>query len=169
MYHFISGYTAKIAGTEAGITEPQVTFSACFGAPFIPLHPARYAQMLGDKMQKSAEGENGEINVWLINTGWTGGEYGTGSRIELAFTRAMIKAALNGDLSKVDYYEDPFFGLSVPKSCPDVPNAILNPRDTWRNENDYDRRAADLAERFKKNFQPYAAEAGDGVVKAGPK
>ncbi|PHI19297.1 phosphoenolpyruvate carboxykinase (ATP) [Lewinellaceae bacterium SD302] len=169
MYHFISGYTAKIAGTEAGITEPQVTFSACFGAPFIPLHPARYAQMLGDKMEQSAKGENGEINVWLVNTGWTGGEYGTGSRIELSFTRAMIKAALNGDLNKVDYFEDPFFGLQVPTSCPDVPNAILNPRDTWRNENDYDQLAKNLAERFKKNFEPYADEAGEKIVKAGPK
>lgn len=169
MYHFISGYTAKIAGTEAGITEPQVTFSACFGAPFIPLHPAKYAQMLGDKMEDSANGENGEINVWLINTGWTGGEYGTGSRIELSYTRAMIKAALNGELNKVTYFTDPFFGLEVPKSCPDVPNAILNPRDTWRNEADYDARAKDLAARFKKNFEPYAAEAGEEIVKAGPR
>lgn len=169
MYHFISGYTAKIAGTEAGITEPQVTFSACFGAPFIPLHPAKYAQMLGKKMEDSANGDNGEINVWLVNTGWTGGEYGVGSRIELAFTRAMIKAALNGDLNEVDYFTDPFFGLNVPKSCPDVPNSILNPRDTWPNEAAYDERAKDLAERFKNNFAPFAAEAGEKVVNAGPK
>lgn len=169
MYHFISGYTAKIAGTEAGITEPQVTFSACFGAPFIPLHPAHYAKMLGDKMEESAKGENGEINVWLVNTGWTGGEYGTGNRIELAFTRAMIKAALNGDLNKEEFFTDPFFGLEVPTSCPDVPNAVLNPRNTWRNESEYDKRAKDLAERFKKNFEPFAKEAGEKIVNAGPK
>ncbi|MEL6140650.1 MAG: phosphoenolpyruvate carboxykinase (ATP) [Bacteroidota bacterium] len=169
MYHFISGYTAKIAGTEAGITEPQVTFSACFGAPFIPLHPATYAKMLGDKMEASEAGENGAINVWLVNTGWTGGPYGTGSRIELAFTRAMIKAALNGELNKVDYYEDPFFGLATPRKCPDVPNAILNPRDTWRNEDEYDARATDLAQRFKDNFAPFAEEAGAEIVAAGPR
>ncbi|NJC27945.1 phosphoenolpyruvate carboxykinase (ATP) [Neolewinella antarctica] len=169
MYHFISGYTAKIAGTEAGITEPQVTFSACFGSPFIPLHPAHYAKMLGDKMQTSADSENGEINVWLVNTGWTGGSYGTGSRIELSYTRSIIKAALTGELNKVDFYQDPFFGLSIPRSCPDVPNGMLNPRDTWRNENEYDVKAQELANRFKKNFEPYAAEAGQEVVKAGPR
>ena len=168
MYHFISGYTAKIAGTEAGITEPQVTFSACFGAPFIPLHPTHYAKMLGRKMAESADGENGTINVWLINTGWTGGPYGEGSRMELSFTRSMIKAALTGELNKVAYYTDPFFGLQVPKSCPDVPNALLNPRDTWRNEHEYDAQAQNLAERFRKNFEPYAEQAGAEITAAGP-
>ncbi|NJO86766.1 MAG: phosphoenolpyruvate carboxykinase (ATP), partial [Lewinella sp.] len=120
MYHFLNGYTAKIAGTEAGITEPQATFSACFGSPFLPLHPRAYAKMLGNKIEASAQGENGPINVWLVNTGWTGGPYGSGSRIELTYTRAMIKAALNGELAKVDYNSDPIFGLSVPKKCPDV-------------------------------------------------
>lgn len=167
MYHFISGYTAKIAGTEAGITEPQATFSACFGAPFIPLHPTVYAEMLGNKLKESAD--NGDpINVWLVNTGWTGGGYGVGSRMELTFTRAMIKAALNGELNKVEYRKDKFFRLAVPQKCPDVPNAILNPRDTWRNEEEYDRAAKNLGGLFEKNFGPYAEKAAADVVAAGP-
>jgi phosphoenolpyruvate carboxykinase (ATP) len=168
MYHFISGYTAKIAGTEEGVTEPQTTFSACFGAPFLPLHPTVYADLLGEKLKKG--GPSGvEIHVWLINTGWTGGPYGVGSRIELSFTRAMIKAALTGTLAQVEYTTHPVFGLHMPRRCPDVPNAILNPRDTWRNEEEYDRVAADLANRFTKNFEKYAAKAGKEVVEAGPK
>jgi phosphoenolpyruvate carboxykinase (ATP) len=167
MYHFISGYTAKIAGTEAGITEPQATFSACFGAPFIPLHPTKYADMLGQKL-RDAEEEGQPINVWLVNTGWTGGGYGEGSRIELAFTRAMIKAALTGALDGVDYATDPIFGLARPTSCPDVPNAMLNPRDTWRNEAEYDRAAEKLAGLFHQNFQPFAKEANAAIVEAGP-
>ena len=167
MYHFISGYTAKIAGTEAGITEPQATFSACFGAPFIPLHPTVYAEMLGNKLREAAVG--GEpINVWLVNTGWTGGGYGTGARMELTFTRAMIKAALNGELNKVEYRKDKFFRLAVPQKCPDVPNALLNPRDTWRNEEEYDAAARKLAELFEQNFEPFAAKATKGVLAAGP-
>ncbi len=168
MYHFISGYTAKIAGTEAGITEPQATFSACFGAPFIPLHPAHYANMLGKKLRDSAE-DGQPINVWLINTGWTGGGYGEGSRIELPFTRAMIKSALEGKLDHDDYVVDPVFGLNRPVRCPDVPNAMLNPRDTWRNEENYDAAAAKLAELFHKNFGKYAEEAGKEITEAGPK
>jgi phosphoenolpyruvate carboxykinase (ATP) len=167
MYHFISGYTAKIAGTEAGITEPQATFSACFGAPFIPLHPTKYADMLGQKLRDANE-EGEPINVWLVNTGWTGGGFGEGSRIELAFTRAMIKAALTGALDDVNYATDPIFGLSRPISCPDVPNAMLNPRDTWRNEADYDKAAEKLASLFHKNFQPFAEQANAAVVEAGP-
>ena len=167
MYQFISGYTAKIAGTEAGITEPQVTFSACFGSPFIPLHPTRYADMLGAKLKES-EGEGQSINVWLVNTGWTGGAYGEGSRIELAFTRAMIKAALTGALDKVNYVTDPIFGLSRPTSCPDVPNAMLNPRDTWRNEENYDRAATRLAQLFHKNFEKFADQADAAIIAAGP-
>ena len=167
MYQFISGYTAKIAGTEAGITEPQVTFSACFGAPFIPLHPTKYADMLGNKLKES-EKEGEPINVWLVNTGWTGGAYGEGSRIELAFTRAMIKAALTGALDSVSYVTDPIFGLRRPTSCPDVPNAMLNPRDTWRNEEDYDKAAQRLAELFNKNFAAFTEQADDAIVDAGP-
>ena len=166
MYHFISGYTAKIAGTEAGITEPQATFSACFGAPFIPLHPTKYADMLGEKLRRGAE-DGSPINVWLVNTGWTGGGYGVGSRMELTYTRAMIKAALTGDLDDVPYRTDGPFGLAVPQKCPDVPNAILNPRDTWRNEDDYDRAAEKLAELFRRNFEPFAAEAAEEVRAAG--
>ncbi|WP_273447306.1 phosphoenolpyruvate carboxykinase (ATP) [Neolewinella agarilytica] len=168
MYHFVSGYTAKIAGTETGITEPQATFSACFGAPFIPLHPTVYAKMLGEKLASAAEGGE-KINVWLVNTGWTGGGYGLGSRMELTFTRAMIKAALNGDLDEVEYQEDPYFGLSIPRTCPDVPNALLYPRDTWRNEADYDTAAKKLAELFNANFKSYAKEAAADVVAAGPR
>ncbi len=169
MYHFISGYTAKIAGTEEGINEPQATFSACFGAPFLPLHPTVYADLLGKKIKKGSRTGDGSINVWLVNTGWTGGPYGEGSRMELSYTRAMIKAALTGVLNKVEYQKDPIFGLSIPKACPDVPNAVLYPRDTWRNEQEYDQYAADLAGRFIRNFEPYAKKAGKAVVNAGPK
>jgi len=167
MYHFISGYTAKIAGTEEGITEPQTTFSACFGAPFLPLHPTTYAELLGEKIEKGNRNGN-PINVWLINTGWSGGGFGEGARIHLPFTRAMIKAALTGALNKVAYRNHPVFGLSIPETCPDVPNAILNPRDTWRNEEEYDKAAAALAKRFKQNFEQYADQAAEAIVKAGP-
>lgn len=169
MYHFISGYTAKIAGTEEGITEPEATFSACFGAPFLPLHPANYASLLGDKIKKGSRSGDGTINVWLVNTGWTGGGYGIGSRIELSFTRAMIKAAITGALNDVEYHKHPIFGLSIPKTCPDVPNAILNPRDTWRNEEEYDVMAENLAQRFIKNFEKYKAKAAAEIINAGPK
>jgi phosphoenolpyruvate carboxykinase (ATP) len=168
MYHFISGYTAKIAGTEEGITEPQTTFSSCFGAPFLPLHPTVYADLLGEKLKKGGI-TGGSINVWLINTGWTGGPYGTGSRIELSFTRSMIKAALNGSLTNVEYLTHPVFGLKIPRRCPDVPNAILNPRDTWLNEDEYDRAANDLANRFVKNFEKFKDKASDDIIAAEPK
>ncbi len=168
MYHFISGYTAKIAGTEEGVTEPQATFSACFGAPFLPLHPTTYAGMLGEKLKKGGP-SGGDIHVWLINTGWTGGPYGVGSRIELSFTRSMIKAALTGALTKVEYSTHPIFGLATPKKCPDVPNAMLNPRDTWRNEDQYDQAAIDLANRFNRNFEKYASKASQDVLDAAPK
>jgi len=169
MYHFISGYTAKIAGTEEGITEPQTTFSACFGSPFLPLHPTAYAELLGEKIKKGTQKGDGKINVWLINTGWSGGGYGEGSRTQLAYTRSMIKAALNHELDKVEYRTHPIFGLAMPTTCPDVPNAILNPRDTWRNEEDYDRVATDLAKRFIKNFEQYAAKASPAILAAAPK
>lgn len=168
MYHFISGYTAKIAGTEAGINEPQATFSACFGSPFLPLHPTHYAQMLGDKIEDSIAKGNGDISVWLVNTGWTGGSYGVGSRIELSYTRAMIKAALEGQLNEVAYQTHPAFGLKTPMSCPDVPNAILNPRDTWRNEEEYDATCTKLVQLFHANFEKYADQARSLITKAGP-
>lgn len=169
MYHFISGYTAKIAGTEDGIIEPQATFSAGFGAPFLPLHPAKYADLLGAKIDKGCNAGDGNIDVWLINTGWTGGAYGDGSRMELSYTRAMIKAALSGKLSKVEYRNMPLFDLEIPKTCPDVPNAILYPRDTWRNEEEFDVQAKILAKLFQNNFEKYAAKTDEKIVEAGPR
>ena len=168
MYHFISGYTAKIAGTEDGINEPQATFSACFGSPFLPLHPIRYADLLGEKLDKGNDVGDGKIHVWLVNTGWTGGPYGVGNRIELSYTRAIIKAALNGDLNKVVYKDDNLFKLQVPQSCPDVPNAILNPKDTWRNESEYDETAQKLAHLFRDNFKQFEDKAHPDLISAGP-
>ena len=163
MYHFISGYTAKVAGTEAGITEPQTTFSACFGAPFMPLHPTKYAEMLGDKMREH------NVNVWLINTGWSGGEYGVGERISLEHTRAMITAILNGGLEAVDYTKHVVFGLQMPKTCPNVPSEILNPRNTWRDKSAYDIKANKLADAFNKNFEQFADNANIEILEAAPK
>ncbi|MEX0968366.1 MAG: phosphoenolpyruvate carboxykinase (ATP) [Bacteroidia bacterium] len=163
MYHFISGYTAKVAGTEAGVTEPQMAFSACFGAPFLPLHPTRYAEMLGEKINKS------NVKVWLINTGWTGGPYGVGNRINLPYTRALINAALNGDLDNVKYSETRFFGLSIPASCPGVPSEILSPRNTWSDKEAYDEKAKYLADAFNKNFAKYAENASKEILEAAPK
>ncbi len=168
MYHFISGYTAKIAGTEVGITEPKATFSACFGAPFLPLHATKYAKILGEKIDAGSKIGDGKINVWLINTGWTGGSFGEGSRIELSYTRAMIKAALNGKLNKVEYQNLDLFNLAIPTECPDVPNAILNPRPTWRNGEDYDKVALNLANLFIDNFKDFEAEADPKITAAGP-
>ena len=169
MYHFISGYTAKIAGTEDGIDEPQATFSACFGSPFLPLHPTKYAELLGEKLEKGNRKGDGEIHVWLINTGWTGGSFGEGTRIALPYTRAMIKAALKGDLVNVEFRKDPYFGLEIPTKCPDVPNAVLNPRDTWRNEEDYDNKASELAQLFIDNFKQFESEASEAILSAQPK
>lgn len=163
MYHFISGYTAKVAGTEAGVTEPQATFSACFGKAFLPLHPGKYAKMLGDKMK------NSNVNVWLVNTGWSGGPYGVGSRMKLSYTRAMITAALNGELNNVDYIEHPVFGLQVPQNCPNVPVEILNPRNTWADANAYDAKVNHLAELFVKNFAQYADGVDEEILAAAPK
>jgi phosphoenolpyruvate carboxykinase (ATP) len=168
MYHFISGYTAKIAGTEVGITEPLATFSACFGAPFLPLHPTKYAELLGQKIDFGSRRGDGKINVWLINTGWTGGAYGEGSRIDLAYTRRMIKAALNGELNNVEYRTDPIFKFEVPTKCPNIPNAVLNPRDTWANEEDYDKTANKLADLFVSNFKKYADQANEDILSAAP-
>jgi len=163
MYHFISGYTAKVAGTEAGINEPQTAFSACFGAPFLPLHPTKYAELLGEKMDES------NVNVWLVNTGWSGGEYGVGSRIKLKYTRAMITAALEGQLNDVTYVKHPVFGLNMPTTCPNVPSEILNPRDTWSDKNKYDLKSNDLAEKFVANFEQFASEASEEIMMAAPK
>lgn len=162
MYQFISGYTAKVAGTETGITEPKPTFSTCFGAPFMPLHPGVYAQMLGEKMQKH------KVNVWLINTGWTGGSYGTGQRMKLSYTRAMIKAALENKFENIEFENDPVFGIPIPKGCPCVPSYILNPRNTWINKQAYDEKAKYLANLFVMNFEKYANGVSKEVLAAAP-
>jgi phosphoenolpyruvate carboxykinase (ATP) len=161
-YHFISGYTAKVAGTEAGVTEPQPNFSACFGAPFMPLHPTKYAEMLSKKMKESG------VNVWLINTGWTGGPYGTGSRMKLKYTRAMITAALNGELDNVAFVNHEIFGLAVPQSCPNVPEEVLNPRNTWADKAAYDAKAKELAQSFRNNFAKFEEFANDEIMAGAP-
>lgn len=163
MYQFISGYTAKVAGTEAGVTEPKSTFSACFGAPFLPLHPGKYAAMLGQKMREH------NVNVWMINTGWSGGPYGVGQRMKLSYTRAMISAALEGKLDNVEYKAHPVFGMMMPVSCPDVPNEVLNPRDTWSNAAEYDEKAKKLATEFVENFKKYESGVDAEILAAAPK
>jgi phosphoenolpyruvate carboxykinase (ATP) len=163
LYHFLSGYTAKVAGTEAGVTEPGATFSTCFAAPFLPLHPTRYAEMLGERMQ--AHGSQ----VWLVNTGWTGGPPGQGSRINLGCTRAMVQAILGGGLAEVSFVPDPVFGVAVPNACPGVPPELLRPRNTWKNPADYDAKARQLANLFQTNFKNYAAQVSEAVRQAGPK
>lgn len=162
MYHFISGYTAKVAGTEMGIVEPKLTFSACFGAAFLPLHPMRYALLFGQKLKAS------KAQVWLINTGWTGGAYGQGSRMNLSYTRAMITAALEGKLDFAPFREDPIFGIHVPEICPGVPATLLNPRTTWSDPKSYDIQAQALATAFRANFQAYAALATPEILSGGP-
>ena len=162
MYQFISGYTAKVAGTEAGVTEPKPTFSACFGAPFLPLHPGKYAHMLGDKMQEH------KVNVWMINTGWTGGPVGIGNRMKLKYTRAMITAALEGKLNAVQFKNDPFFGVAIPNECPDVPAEFLSPKNTWADKDAYDKKAKYLAGLFVKNFVKYADGVSAEVLAAAP-
>ncbi len=163
MYHFISGYTAKVAGTEAGIDEPQTAFSACFGSPFLPLHPTKYAEMLGEKMDQH------DVKVWLVNTGWSGGEYGTGERIRLKYTRAMITAALEGKLDNVDYKKHEVFGLDMPAECEGVPTDILSPRNTWADKSAYDAKANELADQFNANFEKYQEFANDEIMNAAPK
>ncbi len=163
MYHFISGYTAKVAGTEVGITEPQATFSACFGKAFLPLHPTKYAELLGKKLSK-----NPNIKVWLINTGWSGGTYGVGSRMKLSYTRAMITAAMRGDLDQLEYDRNEAFGVMYPTSCPDVPSEVLNPRATWEDKADYDKHAAKLAQMFIDNFKQYEEAANEEILAAAP-
>jgi len=163
MYHFISGYTAKVAGTEAGVTEPQATFSACFGAPFMVLHPSRYAELLADKIRRH------KVDCWLVNTGWSGGPYGVGERMPIKHTRALLNAALNGLLKKVSYEADPVFGVQVPTSCPGVPEKILRPRNTWTDKEAYDRKAEHLAGLFVGNFRQFEDASPDEVKAAGPR
>nr|WP_290668933.1 phosphoenolpyruvate carboxykinase (ATP) [Ardenticatena sp.] len=163
MYYFISGYTAKVAGTERGITEPQATFSECFGAPFLPRTPTLYAKMLGELMTKH------NAKVWLVNTGWTGGPYGVGRRMKLDYTRAMVRAALNNRLNDVETVEDPIFGLHIPVSVPDVPDDVLVPRNTWADKDAYDAKARELAQLFRDNFEKYEDQVDEAVLAAGPK
>jgi phosphoenolpyruvate carboxykinase (ATP) len=162
MYHFLSGYTAKVAGTEKGIVEPQATFSTCFGAPFMALHPTVYAKLLGDKIEKH------QVQCWLVNTGWTGGPYGVGQRMKIAYTRAMINAALNGDLNDVSFEPDPIFKVYVPTACCDIPREVLRPRSTWEDKAAYDQQARKLAHMFIKNFQQFEDSVSEDIRAAGP-
>jgi phosphoenolpyruvate carboxykinase (ATP) len=163
MYHFLSGYTAKVAGTERGVTEPKATFSTCFGAPFMVWDPNVYAKLLGERIARH------QAKVWLVNTGWTGGPYGTGARMKIAHTRAMINAALSGELDHVKYETDPIFNLDVPTSCPKVPADVLSPRNTWKDPAAYDAQAKKLAQMFADNFKTFEATAAADVQAAGPK
>jgi phosphoenolpyruvate carboxykinase (ATP) len=163
MYHFLSGYTARVAGTERGVTEPKVTFSTCFASPFLPRHPGVYSKMLGERLGRH------RAQVWLINTGWTGGPYGTGKRIKLGFTRRMVRAALGGELEGVPAWTDPIFGLAVPESVEGVPAAVLRPRDSWKSPADYDQKAGQLADMFAANFEKYESGVTEAVKSAGPR
>jgi len=163
MYHFISGYTAKVAGTEKGVTEPKATFSTCFGAPFMVHHPSVYAELLGEKIKKH------NVKCWLVNTGWSGGPYGVGSRMKIQYTRAMLNAALTGQLDDIEYVVDPFFNLNVPVSCEGVPAEVLNPRSTWKDKNAYDKTAKKLANMFIENFKEYEKGTAKEIIAAGPK
>ena len=162
MYHFLSGYTAKVAGTERGVTEPQATFSACFGAPFLSLPPSTYAKLLGEKIEKQG------AKVWLVNTGWTGGAFGTGKRMKLSHTRAMVRAALAGKLDNVETTPDPVFGVHVPNQVPEVPSEVLHPRETWEDKTAYDQQAEKLAGMFRNNFEQFADNVSAEVREAGP-
>jgi phosphoenolpyruvate carboxykinase (ATP) len=163
MFYFLSGYTAKVAGTERGVKEPQPTFSACFGQVFLPLHPGVYADLLGQRIE-----EHGS-RVWLVNTGWTGGPYGVGSRMKLAYTRAMVRAALAGELDDVKTTESPFFRLQIPTEIPGVPSDVLVPRDTWADKDAFDKQARELADKFLANFEQFADRVPESVRTAGPK
>jgi phosphoenolpyruvate carboxykinase (ATP) len=162
-YHFISGYTAKLAGTEVGIKEPKATFSACFGAPFMPRHPGEYAQMLIDRLERD------DVPVWLVNTGWTGGSYGTGERMNIAHTRSIVRAAIGGELADVPSRLDPLFGFAVPTIVPDVPSEVLDPRSTWQDTAAYDAKAAQLARMFNDNFRNFADGVSPSIRDAGPR
>ncbi len=164
MYYFISGYTAKVAGTETGVVQPIPTFSACFGAPFMMRHPVEYAEMLGEKISRH------NVDVYLVNTGWAGGPYGTGSRIKLRYTRAMIRAALNGTLKKAEFVKEPYFGLQIPKEIPgtDIPVKLLNPVENWKNKSNYEITARKLAIEFHKNFEKFSDRVSKEIINAGP-
>jgi phosphoenolpyruvate carboxykinase (ATP) len=162
MYHFLSGYTAKVAGTEKGVKDPSATFSTCFGAPFLPLNPNVYARFLGERIARH------DARVWLVNTGWSGGPFGVGKRMKIGYTRAMISAALSGALDNVGYQNHPIFNLDMPTSCLDVPSAVLDPRSTWSNKDEYDAQARKLAAMFVENFKTFAADVDPVVIDAGP-
>ena len=161
-YHFISGYTAKVAGTEMGVTEPQATFSACFGAAFMMWHPNKYAELLAEKIKKH------KVTAWLVNTGWTGGAHGIGSRIKLKYTRAMIDAIHHGDFEKVEYVGDNAFGFQIPTSCPGVPDSVLIPENTWEDKKAYQATKAKLVALFKENFKQFEAGVNAEILAAGP-
>jgi len=163
MYYFLSGFTSKLAGTEIGVTEPQPTFSTCFGAPFLPQPPGVYARMLGEKLDRH------DATVWLVNTGWTGGPFGEGERMPIVETRALLSAALAGQLADATFRRDPVFGFEVPVEVPGVVSRLLDPRSTWRDSEEYDRQASELARMFRENFEQFAADAGEAVVAAGPR
>jgi phosphoenolpyruvate carboxykinase (ATP) len=162
-YHFISGYTAKLAGTEVGVTEPKATFSAGFGAPFLPRHPGEYATMLAERIERY------DVPVWLVNTGWTGGPAGEGHRMRIDHTRTMVRAALNGELADVPYEIDPVFGVEVPTEVPGVPSEVLRPRGTWADPAAYDEKARELARMFAENFESYVYGVAESVRAAGPR
>ena len=161
MYHFLSGYTARVAGTERGVTEPKATFSTCFGAPFMPRHPSVYAKMLGEKMARTG------AKCWLVNTGWSGGSYGVGKRMSIHHTRSMVRAALDGRLASIATVQDPNFGLLIPESCPDVPSEVLQPKTTWTDGGAYDQTARDLRGRFETNFKQFESHVSEDVKRAG--
>ena len=163
MFYFLSGYTAKVAGTEIGVKEPQATFSTCFGAPFLPQPPAVYAHLLGTRLERHG------ATVWLVNTGWTGGPFGEGERMPIAATRTLLDAALSGRLDDAEYRTDELFGFDVPLEVPGVVNSLLDPRSTWRDPDAYDRKARELARMFRDNFEQFAPEAGEAIVAAGPR
>jgi phosphoenolpyruvate carboxykinase (ATP) len=163
MYHFLSGYTAKLAGTEVGVKEPSATFSACFGAPFMPRPPTEYAELLSQRLERHS------ARVWLVNTGWTGGPYGTGARMSIDHTRSMVRAALSGGLDEVPTEPDPIFGLAIPTSCPGVPSRLLRPRETWADPDAYDRQARKLGSMFVENFRSYSGQVRAAVAAAGPR
>jgi phosphoenolpyruvate carboxykinase (ATP) len=163
MYHFLAGYTARVAGTEKGVVEPQATFSTCFGAPFMALRPTVYAKLLGEKIEKH------QVRCWLVNTGWTAGPYGVGHRMKISYTRAMIDAALAGQLDDVGYEPDPIFGVQVPTCCAEVPFEVLNPRNTWEDKASYDEQARKVARMFVENFAQFSDMVSEDVLAAGPR
>jgi phosphoenolpyruvate carboxykinase (ATP) len=163
MYHFISGYTAKVAGTEVGVKDPEATFSACFGGPFLVWHPTKYAELLAEKLRKH------HAQTWLVNTGWSGGGHGVGKRMKLAYTRAIIDAIHAGALDKVATVEDPVFGVFVPAECPGVPTEILVPKNTWADKHAYDVAAKKVAHLFRENFKKYEGQASDEIRAAAPR